>query len=135
MTMTQPSLFGDDTPPRKPKHTDDPVATMAATPRGETFEPEKDAKRLTGQLLAVHGVLTDYPFKWYTLHDLRNAAAERTGSAASEASISARLRDLRKPEFGGHCIERRPHPDEPRGTFQYRLNPRPEHHKPVDEDI
>lgn len=51
---------------------------------------------------------------WWTLRDL----STRTGSP--EASVSARLRDLRKPQFGGHTIERRSVGDGSR-QFRYRL--------------
>jgi len=35
-----------------------------------------------------------------------------------EASVSARLRDLRKEKFGGHVVERRA---VKRGLFEYRV--------------
>jgi len=38
---------------------------------------------------------------WWKLAEL----AEVTG--ASEAGVSARIRDLRKPSYGGHTVERR----------------------------
>lgn len=38
---------------------------------------------------------------WRTLREL----ADRAGG--SEAGVSARLRDLRKPEFGAYVVERR----------------------------
>jgi hypothetical protein len=38
-----------------------------------------------------------------------------------EASVSARLRDLRKPRFGGHLVERRRVSG---GLFEYRLQRR-----------
>ena len=38
--------------------------------------------------------------------------------AASEASVSARLRDLRKPRFGGHTVERR---RRTQSVWEYRL--------------
>ena len=37
-----------------------------------------------------------------------------------EASVSARLRDLRKPQFGGHTVERRQMIN---GKFLYRVDP------------
>lgn len=66
---------------------------------GETYDPDRDHMRLTSLLNAVLTIVSDG--KWYTLFEL----AEATGAA--EASISARLRDLRKPKFGGHTVERR----------------------------
>lgn len=49
---------------------------------------------------------------WWTLE----AISERTGSP--QASVSARLRDLRKQRFGGHTVERE---YVSRGLFHYRL--------------
>lgn len=43
---------------------------------------------------------------------------ERYGVAAV-ASISARLRDLRKPKFGGYVVERRRRTV---GTWEYRVS-------------
>ena len=48
--------------------------------------------------------------RWHTLAELR----------AICASADARLRDLRKPEFGGHLIESEPIPGE-RSAYRYRL--------------
>ena len=51
---------------------------------------------------------------WWTLA----ALSEVTGYP--EASISARLRDFRKPRHGAHTVERR-RVGEGRGTWEYRL--------------
>lgn len=77
---------------------------------GRTYEPDADAARLTGLLLAVFEAISDEG--WWSLERL----ADRTGG--SEASCSARLRDLRKPKFGRHVIERRRVEG---GLFLYRL--------------
>lgn len=77
---------------------------------GQTYEPEHDEKRLTGQLLAVWTVLQDR--SWHTLAELH----ARCGG--SEAGVSARLRDLRKPAWGAHTIERR---RRTQGQYEYRL--------------
>lgn len=54
---------------------------------------------------------------WYTIDEI-----VRMTSYAPQ-SVSARLRDLRKPEFGGHTISRRPVPDGVfKGkTYEYRM--------------
>lgn len=49
---------------------------------------------------------------WWSLKDLSIMCQ------CSEASVSARLRDLRKPRFGGHLIERKRLDG---GQFLYRL--------------
>ena len=46
------------------------------------------------------------------------------GIMASESSITARLRDLRKPQYGAHNIEKRRR--EGSTAFEYRLNDREE---------
>ena len=51
---------------------------------------------------------------WWTLRQL----VERCGG--TEASISARLRDLRKLKHGGHTVERKRVKD---GLFVYRIVP------------
>lgn len=69
-----------------------------------------DLGRLTGQALRIAAALADG--RWRTLAEL----AAETGDP--EASVSARLRDLRRPEFGGHRIDRRRLTE---GAFAYRL--------------
>jgi hypothetical protein len=69
---------------------------------GRTFSAERDGARLSCQLAAVRGyMLNRYP-AWATLEQI----AEAIGNA-SLPGISARLRDLRKPRFGGYTVERR----------------------------
>lgn len=81
---------------------------------GGTYEPSEDYARLAGQQRAVWAVLTQFP-RWWTLRELSVAVG------ASEASVSARLRDLRKPKYGGHTVERRRVTG---GLYEYRLIPR-----------
>ena len=68
---------------------------------GSTFDPAKDLKRLKSQQGDVAWAMSDG--KWHTLNHL----AFRTGHP--EASVSARLRDLRKPRWGSNIIQRRRH--------------------------
>lgn len=77
---------------------------------GETYDPDRDRERLSRQLYAVLDVMKDGI--WRTLPDLANA------TQSPEASVSARLRDLRKPRFGAHTVERQ---YLKKGLFQYRL--------------
>lgn len=79
---------------------------------GFTYEPDKDLSRLKGQLLRVTTVMLDG--QWHTLRDLADRAAP-----GSEASVSARLRDLRKPRFGAWEVERMRVGG---GLFAYRLS-------------
>lgn len=79
---------------------------------GETFDSKRDKARLSGQLHAVALIFSDH--RWHTLSEI----SKRIG--ASEASVSARIRDLRKERFGSHVIERE-HVEG--GLFQYRMIP------------
>ena len=77
---------------------------------GATYDHQRDGVRLAMQHNRVLARLRDGQF--WTLKRL----AQATGDP--EASISARIRDLRKPRFGSHIIERR---YLERGIWQYRL--------------
>lgn len=77
---------------------------------GVTYDHTRDSARLGDQMAAVLSVMADG--KWRTL----SAIASETN--APEASISARLRDLRKERFGGHTVNRE---FVRRGLFQYQL--------------
>lgn len=80
---------------------------------GDTFDPEHDGPRLTGLLLRVATHMADG--KWRTLPEIHAAIG------GTEASVSARLRDLRKDRFGGHSVERRRVGDPKDGLWQYRV--------------
>lgn len=64
---------------------------------GETYDHDLDGNRLSEQTRRVYDVMRDG--QW---HSLAGIAAI---SGAPEASVSARLRDLRKPKFGGYTIQ------------------------------
>ena len=94
---------------------------------GETYDHDRDGKRLGTQYIAVWAcMLTDaVPFtdekgcRWligliWTLADI----SKDTG--APEASVSARIRDFRKPRFGEHIVEDEP-PVGKKGLWRYRL--------------
>ena len=66
---------------------------------GGTYSPPRDRDRLNRQARLVWQVMADAG--WHTLAEI----AQRTGQP--EASVSARLRDLRKPRFGAHLINAR----------------------------
>lgn len=77
---------------------------------GATYEPKRDQARLFGQLERVRAAMSDR--QWHTLEWLVAMAG------GTVASVSARLRDLRKAEFGAHIIERR---NAGGGLFEYRM--------------
>jgi hypothetical protein len=90
--MTQPDLFT-----RQPPFD------------GPDLAPE-DHQRLGDQLQRVKQFMS--AGNWWTLQVISEV------TRTPEASVSARLRDLRKPKFGGHTIERR---NLGRGLFEYRM--------------
>ena len=80
---------------------------------GADYKPERDDVRLTGQLLRVWDVVHDG--SWYTLKQI----ADKTGDP--EASVSAQLRHLRKPRFGGYIVEKEYISN---GLYKYRVLPK-----------
>ncbi len=90
---------------------------------GVTYERKFDATRLRGEMARVYAIMKRG--KWLTLCEISDKISEsswRDGYHRDpEASISARLRDLRKARFGAHTVERRRRGNESRGLFEYRL--------------
>lgn len=80
---------------------------------GDTFDPALDTLRLNKQMRAVYSVVRGGD--WWTL----GAIAAATGSP--EASVSARLRDFRKRQYGGHQVNRRRVHPPSGGHWQYQL--------------
>jgi hypothetical protein len=78
----------------------------------KTYDPALDQDRLSKQLVRTFELMRDG--HWRTLEDI----ATITGDP--HASVSARLRDLRKPRFGGYGVEKRRR-TAASGTFEYRL--------------
>lgn len=77
---------------------------------GQTFSLDRDGERLTSELQRVKGYVMDG--EYHTLAEISAALGY------PEASVSARLRDLRKPRFGGYLVERE---YVTRGLWRYRL--------------
>ena len=77
---------------------------------GETYERPRDFYRLNRQAQAVYDYVCDGAF--YSLAEISKAVR------APEASVSARLRDLRKDKFGGHIVIRKSFGG---GLHKYRL--------------
>jgi len=83
---------------------------------GTTYRHDADGKRLGEQMRRVRQVMVEGfgDGLWWTLKQIHNV------TGFPEASISARLRDLRKPRFGEHTVERR-RCAEGAGTWEYRV--------------
>lgn len=77
---------------------------------GATYSAPRDKIRLAKQASRVWRILLDGD--WHTLAELRRTTGD------PEASVSARIRDLRKAKFGGHLVERE---NLGAGTWRYRL--------------
>ena len=107
MTATQGDLF--DRPPTTTLQ----EPTWEPAYDGESYRPHLDRRRLSAQHQRVWGVMMDGQFR--TLREI----AELTGDP--EASVSARLRDFRKPRFGAHGVARRRRGDGARGVYEYQL--------------
>lgn len=82
---------------------------------GPTYDAETDEARLTGLLEQVFELMKDRKFR--TLQEIKKQLCCNAG----EASISARLRDLRKPRFGAHTVNRRRRGEASAGVFEYQL--------------
>ena len=80
---------------------------------GDTYKPRLDGLRLGSQLYMVLTIVHDH--EWHTIDEL----VGRCGG--THASISARLRDMRKPKFGGHVVLSRRKGGPERGVWEYRL--------------
>jgi len=103
---TQPGLFD---PKAEPVRFD-----------GRTYDPHHDRVRLTRLLARVYAFMRDG--EWRTLPEIAEACG------GTEASVSARLRDLRKIRFGSYVVERRRAGTPDRGLFVYRLDVKEDRH-------
>lgn len=81
---------------------------------GDTYSPVMDEGRLNAQARVVWRAMASG--EWQSL------AALAAVTGAPEASVSARIRDFRKPEFGGHEVERRRR--DASAAWEYRLRVR-----------
>ncbi len=77
---------------------------------GKTYEPSLDKPRLNRQLQSVFDVVKSG--QWLSLEEIS------TRTRFPQASVSARLRDLRKERFGAYTVQRRRVSG---GLFEYRL--------------
>ncbi len=80
---------------------------------GETYVRPLDQVRLNAQLQRVFDVLKEG--RWLTLREI----SDRTGDP--EASISARIRDLRKDKFGAYPVNARRRGEGKRGLWEYSV--------------
>ena len=88
---------------------------FATSPRfdGPSFDPALDQDRLAKQLGRVFDLMRDGD--WRTLREIASATGD------PESSVSAQLRNLRKPRFGSYVVEKRRRGLPECGYFEYRL--------------
>ena len=58
-------------------------------------------------------------YEWWMPHELCEAICRRHSTMVSDSSVTARIRDLRKPRYGAHVIEKRIR--EGSRAYEYRL--------------
>lgn len=80
---------------------------------GPVYEAKHDGVRIDRQHERIKSLMLDG--NWRTLNDI----AQETKDPV--ASISAQLRHLRKPKFGGFIVNRRSVGDRTRGLYEYRV--------------
>lgn len=81
---------------------------------GHTYDRNADHFRLATSLERVRQVMLDG--QWRTLRTIADAVG------ASEAGVSARLRDLRKGKYGAHRVESRRAAADDGGLWVYRVD-------------
>ncbi len=98
-----------------------PFDKPRASTFGRGYEPAHDARRLRTQFEVIRDVMLSAAEcgAWLTLRELGRI------TGYGEASISAQLRHLRKPQFGGYLVEKRRRGEPNRGVWEYRLRPGP----------
>jgi hypothetical protein len=87
---------------------------------GPAYDPALDAGRLRTQMEAIRDVLLRAADArddgaWLSLREIELL------THAPQASISAQLRHLRKPQFGAWVVEKRRRGAPERGVWEYRL--------------
>ena len=83
---------------------------------GDDYVDSRDRQRLKGQMQRVYNCLNDY--RWWTVDDICRVTGDRNG-----ASISAQIRNLRKPKFGAYIIEKE---HKGNGLYAFRMLPQEE---------
>ena len=98
--------------------TETPLFDRYATPSfgGESFDPELDGDRLGRLLDRVQRLMLDG--RWRSIPEIQRV------TGGSESSVSARLRDLRKKQYGGWTVERRRRGNPKDGIFEYQVRVR-----------
>ena len=100
-TLRHGSALGEDLPD---------VRSIYGDRDGKTYAAPHDLFRLNAQAHRVYEFM--FARDWVSLQEISRVTGD------PEASISARLRDLRKPKFGAFIVNRR---RRTQGTWEYQL--------------
>ena len=92
----QPNLF-DDRPAQRREAVKAAIDATELKHYGETYDAERDGPRLNKQMRAVFELMKDG--HWRTLREISDV------TGGSENGVSARLRELRRSEYGGHTVK------------------------------
>lgn len=73
------------------------------------------------QSLSLVGMVREVMLQseWATPYEIQRTIERVSGAWHSDSSITARMRELRRPEYGGYDVERRKR--EGTKSFEYRL--------------
>lgn len=82
---------------------------------GKSYDKRFDKARIGKQMDTIRDTMLRS--QWMTLGEIERA------TGYGQASISAQLRHLRKPEFGSYIVEKRNRGERYRGLFEYRVLP------------
>lgn len=110
------TLFGQD---HKPHDGDPMMCETQPDFDGKTFDQKRDGKRLLTQQKAVERLMQDG--YWRTDEEVQAGIRKVYGVVGKLPSVSARVRDLRKPKHGGYEIARRHRAGAPSGVNEYRM--------------
>ena len=81
---------------------------------GAVYDEQKDGQRLKHQINVIFDLMKDCKFR--TLREIEDL------TDFPQSSISAQLRNLKKPAFGSHALNKRRR--DGRGTWEYQIIPK-----------
>lgn len=89
------------------------MVQLRARFEGPEYKTAEDKLRLSKQIGRIYRCMQDGA--WRTLEEIAGITGDH------ESSISAQLRNLRKPQFGSYIVLRRHRGDRAHGLYEYRL--------------
>lgn len=89
---------------------------VPAPKAGQDAADAAEVKHHTTQRELVFSVVKDG--RWWTVREVLAACDKRDWT---DSAVTARLRDFRKPQFGGYRVDCRQRAGMPRGVMEYRV--------------